>query len=448
MKKRILLVAVLQLFMVLGSCSSDSGSDPEPTPESPVVIIKTAKITSFSKNSGETGETVSIFGENFSDKVSNIKITFDGVAATILSATATEIKFTLPQTEKIVPKLELTIENKVITNEAKNDYSGNIGILPKRVVNTWFTIENTKKMDGEVGRIQIINDKIMYYAASENSGAGIYRTLDGGITWSLWSTTYINAGFYATKNDDGLSYILYGYQLSGGGVDKIPVGGKVNGTPNAYVWKEINSGYPGIYSIYVEDDLKKGTLVSQRGDVYTTTNGTDFSQVYDAHLNDDGYSSGSIFRSVEIDNSHIWAAGQKTVSAVRYPFILFKNNDADGWKEHYLANEPDSYVNEISFADSANGFLLLRAASTTTFYKTINGGDTWSKVYTGEKFTKFAFKDANTGWAVLENKIYKTLDGGSSWILDYTHDQPIKNISYKNNVIWAISSDKIIKRYL
>lgn len=97
------------------------------------------------------------------------------------------------------------------------------------------------------------------------------------------------------------------------------------------------------------------------------------------------------------------------------------------------------------FIDFVNGFVIV---SSSSLYKTTNGGDTWTKVYSGEKFTKFTFKDVNTGWAVLENKIYKTIDGGSSWILDYTHDQPIKNISYKNNVIWAISSDKIIKRYL
>lgn len=63
-------------FLMLNSCSSDSGSDPVPTPTPPVVVVKTAKITSYSKDSGETGETVSIYGENFSDKVSDIKITF------------------------------------------------------------------------------------------------------------------------------------------------------------------------------------------------------------------------------------------------------------------------------------------------------------------------------------------------------------------------------------
>lgn len=446
MKKRILLVAALQLFLVLGGCSSDSGDTPTLTP--PVVVIKTPKVTSYSKNYGETGETITIYGENFSDKISDIKITFDGVAATIVSSTATEIKFILPQTEKVLPKVVLTILDKVVVNEAKNDYNGNIGILPKPAINAWFTFENAKKSTIEIGRTQIVSDKIMYYSISEDASGGVFRTLDGGITWSLWASSQYNTGFYATKNDDGLSYTLFGYQLSGGGVNKIPVGGKAYGTPNAYVWKEINSGYSGIYSIYVENNLQKGTIVSQRGDVYVTYNGADFAQVYDAHLNDEGYDSGFINKSAEIDNDHMWIAGQKTVKAIKYPFVLFKNNETDGWKEHYLVNEPNSYVNEVSFADAANGFLLLRGVSTTTFYKTINGGDTWSKVYTGEKFTKFTFKDANTGWAVLENKIYKTTDGGVSWTLDYTHDQSIRGITYKNNVVWAFSTDKIIKRYL
>lgn len=447
MKKRILLIVVLQLFLVLNSCSSDSG-DSEPVVDPPVVVIKTAKITSYSKNSGETGETVSIYGENFSDKITDIKITFDGVAATIVSATATEIKFVLPQTEKVLPKVVFTILDKEIVNETKNDYNGNIGILPKPAINAWFTFENVKKSTVEIGRTQIVSDKIIYYSISEDASGGVFRTLDGGITWSLWASSLHNTGFYATKNDDGLSYILFGYQLSGGGVNKIPVGGKAYGTPNAYVWKEINSANSGIYSIYIDDNLQKGTIVSQRGDVYVTSNGADFTQVYDAHLNDEGYDRGFVNKSAEIDNDHIWIGGQKTVKGVKYPFILFKNNETDGWKEHYLVDEPNSYVNEVSFADAVNGFLLFRGVSNTTFYKTINGGDTWSKVYTGEKFTKFTFKDANTGWAVLENKIYKTTDGGVSWILDYTHDQSITGIAYKNNVVWAFSTDKIIKRYL
>lgn len=68
--------------MVLGRCSSDSGNDS--TPEPPVVVVKTLKATSYSKNSGEVGETTAINGENFPDKISDVKITFDGVAATVV----------------------------------------------------------------------------------------------------------------------------------------------------------------------------------------------------------------------------------------------------------------------------------------------------------------------------------------------------------------------------
>lgn len=444
MKKGILVVAVLQLFLLLNSCSSDSGDNSTPTPEPPIVVLKTATITSYSKNSGETGETISIYGENFSDKASDIKITFDGVAATIVSSTANEIVFKLPASEKLVPKLLLTIENRTVSNEVKNDYQGNIGILPIPSSSGWFSIDNGIKKDVDIKRIQIINEKIVYYSM-DNSGGGVYRTLDGGITWKEWADNAFGTGaFFVTKNDTGWCYTLN--NNAGNGIYKLPEGGDFN--KGTLIWKEVNSGHPGIFSAYAEDDLKKGTLVSQRGDVYTTTNGTDFSQVYDAHLNDDGYTDGFVNKSVEFDNDHICIAGQKTVSAIKYPFVLFKNNETDGWKEHYLVNEPNSYVNEVSFADAANGFLLLRGVSTTTLYKTINGGDTWAKNYTGEKFTKFTFKDANTGWAVLENKIYKTTDGGVSWILDYTHGQYIRGITYKNNVVWAFSTDKIIKRYL
>jgi hypothetical protein len=432
MKKRILLVAVLQLFLVLNGCSSDSGSDSDPTPEPPVVIIKTAKATSYSKNSGETGETISIYGENFSDKISDIKITFDGVAATIVSSTANEIVFKLPATEKLVPKLSLTIENRTVSNEVKNDYQGNIGILPKASISEWFTMENVLKKDSKIYNMQIFNDKIMYYSMADYGGSGAYRTLDGGITFKEWGRTGFSGAFSATKNDEGWADTSFWIQ-------KVPVGGSAT---MDFIETAKGGSY---YSVYVDSDMKNGTIISLKGDVYTTTNGVDFSQVYDAHFKDEGYEDGSISRSAEIDNNHIWAAGQKTVGKIYYPFILFKNNETDGWKEHYLVNEPNSFVAEVSFADKINGFLLIANSS---IYKTINGGDTWSKVYTGEKFTKFTFKDGNTGWAVLENKIYKTTDGGVSWILDYTHDQSIRGISYKNNVVWAFSTDKIIKRYL
>lgn len=441
MKKKILLVAVLQLFLVLNSCSSDSGDNSTPTPEPPVVVIKTAKITSYSKNSGETGETVTMYGENFSEKVSEIKITFDGVVATIVSATATEIVFKLPATDKLLPKLELTIENRTIVNEVKNIYNGDIGILPTHSLTNWITQENSLQEDGEIPYIQMISDKILYLN-SKRTGAGIYRTLDGGITWNQWAVNGFNAGFYATANDEGWSH-------TGFGVSKITKGGYLGIDTFANFGSEKDIQTP--YCLYVDDDMRNGTWVSQNGKVFVTSNGVDFTKVYEIVDN-----VVNLFQATQIDNNHIWAIGYKAIKnkegiTGNRAFILFKNNTTDGWKEYPFVNEEAGYyAREVSFADNENGFLLINNYSTldVKLFKTTNGGDTWVQVYNGEKFTKFTFKDTNTGWAVLDNKIYKTINGGSVWTLDYTNNQPIKNISYKNNVVWAISTDKIIKRYL
>lgn len=433
MKKRIALIVVLQLSLLFSNCSSDSGNESTPTP--PVVVIKTAKVTSYSKNAAETGETVSIYGENFSDKVSDIKITFDGVPATILSATATEIKFNLPQTEKLLPKVTLTIEGKEIVNEVKNDYQGNIGILPIPSTTGWFTIPIHRKSDSAIPRIQMLSDKILYYT---QSGARLSRTLDGGITWTDWANNGFGAGFHATINDEGWCH-------TGFGISKIAVGGYLG------IDEFANFGDNKVetaYSIYVDDNMKDGTIISQKGKVFTTKNGVDFTKVYE--IEDNG---ANLYQATEIDNDHIWAIGYKEQGNINQPFILFKNNTTDGWKEYPFVKEPAGYyAREICFVDSENGFLLinkyLKTLLDVKLFKTINGGDSWSQIYNGEMFTKFTFKDANTGWAILDNKIYKTINSGSVWTLDYTHDQPIRNISYKNNVVWAFSTDKIIKRYL
>ncbi|MBF7093170.1 IPT/TIG domain-containing protein [Flavobacterium sp. ALJ2] len=441
MKKRIALIVVLQLSVLFSNCSSDSGDDTTP----PVEVVKAAKINSYSKNYGQTGETITMYGENFSANTNDIKLAFDGAPVEILSATATEIKFNLPQTEKLLPKVTLTIGGKEIVNEVKNDYEGNIGVLPIPSTTGWFTIENILKGDRKIYKIQILNDKVLYYSMADIFGSGVYRTLDGGITWKYrWGSTGASGIFFATKNDEGWADTMFGIQ-------KVPIGGSEK--------MDIIKSTEGdsYYAIYVDDNMKNGTIVTQLGKVFTTNNGIDFTKIYDTATSNDALKNlENIAQSVVIDNDHIWAIGHKIIKDVNgfsgnRPFILFKNNTTDGWKEYPFVKEGSNYyAREISFVDTENGFLLINnyITSDVKLFKTINGGDSWLQVYNGEKFTKFAFKDANTGWAILDNKIYKTTNGASTWVLDYTHDQPIRNISYKNNVVWAFSTDKIIKRNL
>jgi photosystem II stability/assembly factor-like uncharacterized protein len=437
MKKRIALLIVLQIALSFNSCSSDSGDTPtNVTPPAPVVINTTIK--SYSKDYGTTGETITMTGENFSTKISEIKITFDGVAGTVLSATATEITFTLPATVKVLPKLVVAIENRTVTNSVVNNYNGNIGILPIPSTTDWFTMENVLKGDKKIYKMQMLSNKVLYYSMADYGGSGVYRTLDGGITYKEWGRSGFSGIFYATKNDEGWADTAFGIQ-------KVPFGGSAQ---MDIIDATKGDGY---FSTYVDDNMKNGTIVTQKGKVFTTSNGVDFTKAYEIPN-----SQTNLFQSVEIDNEHIWAIGYNTIKDAagitgNRPFIIFKNNTTDGWKEYSFVNEADGYyAREICFVDISTGFLLINNSSTldVKLFKTTDGGDTWSPVYNGEKFTKFTFKDSNTGWAILDNKIYKTTNGGVAWTLDYTHDQPIRNIAYKNNVVWAISNDKIIKRYL
>lgn len=265
------------------------------------------------------------------------------------------------------------------------------------------------------------------------------KTVDGGITWKTWSDK-VFSGFHVTANGDGWCSFIDGIRKVSGGITEI----------NPFESTKIGKAY---YAVFVEDNMQNGTIVSQNGLVLTTTNGNDFTKEYQAVATEI-----NLFNSTKIDNNHIWAIGYKKivgkdgVSGNR-PFILFKNNTTDGWKEYPFVNEAaDHYAREISFVDKENGFLLINRYYQTQLdvklFKTNNGGDSWTKVYNGEMFSKFTFKDANTGWATLDNKIYKTIDGGITWSIDYVHDQPIKFISYKDNFVLAVSKDKLIKRYL
>ena len=437
MGQRILGVLILQLFLVITGCSSDSGESAPVVPEPPVITL--AKVKSFSKNSGETGETITIYGENFSNKTSDIKITFDGIESSVLSATATEIAIKLPQSEKMLPQLALKIENRTVINEVTNDYSGNIGIFPAISLAEWVLQENNLRESGGIPRIQMVNDKIVY-ANSNVTGGGVYRTLDGGLTWKRWAINGFNAGFYATINDEGWSQ-------TGFGVSKIAKGG-YEGIDTFAQFGDAKDQAGTPYCLYVDSDMKNGTWVSQKGTVFTTSNGVDFAKVYEVV---DKTSNISLLLSTEFDNNHIWVIGREIIknNTETRPFVLFKNNTTDGWKEYPFVSEVGYTAKEISFVDKETGFLLISNTLTSDvkLFKTTNGGDSWVSVYNGEKFTKFTFKDAKTGWAILDNKIYKTTDSGTTWTLDYTHNEAIRSISYKNNVVWAISTAKILKRF-
>ena len=85
-------------------------------------------------------------------------------------------------------------------------------------------MENSVKSDGDIARIQFVNDKSIYYSINSTSGQIVYRTLDGGVSWAQWS--YIDgykSGFHAVLKDTGWINGFMGGK--GYGLYKLPEGG-------------------------------------------------------------------------------------------------------------------------------------------------------------------------------------------------------------------------------
>lgn len=85
MNRKTLLLALCALSL-LAACQKDSDSTPPAPPVTEPLAIAAAK----------PGDTVFIKGGNFSDLIANNTVQFNGVAATIVTATATELKVLVP----------------------------------------------------------------------------------------------------------------------------------------------------------------------------------------------------------------------------------------------------------------------------------------------------------------------------------------------------------------
>lgn len=115
-------------------------------------------------------------------------------------------------------------------------------------------------------------------------------------------------------------------------------------------------------------------------------------------------------------------------------------NSGDSWSAPILYNKPNS---KAFFVDSINGFKIQTEGDYSYFYKTINGGVSWTQLGNELGFlaNNMYFLNTNTGWIVGGNvwyspygRISKTTNGGQNWVTQISNinDKPIVAIQMLN----------------
>lgn len=239
-------------------------------------------------------------------------------------------------------------------------------------------------------------------------GGTIFRTTDGGLTWTPASTLTGTS----TARIRGIHFIsrLEGWACrSSGRVLHTVDGGDT--------WVTIDTGAGStLRSIYFIDS-QIGWAAGSNGVIVKTVDGGASWSIQDTDTN----TSNRIRKLFFIDASHGWAVGENATA--------FKtSNGGDDWVS--VSIPTGETIRDVIFTSATNGWMAGHAG---VLLNTQDGGSTWSakKSPTLVNLRDIAFS-GNLGWAVGSNGVViRTYDGGENWF---------RQESNVNSNLWSIAA--------
>ncbi|CAG0952871.1 Ycf48-like protein [Phycisphaerales bacterium] len=311
---------------------------------------------------------------------------------------------------------------------------------------------------------------------------GIYKTIDGGLTWSLvydgsvndviWldntSAVAIDGTWIIRSDDEGATWYPYSFTVIDTGFSEFTRAGQSNtlagvslagdiwvSTDLGMSWWRVVEGMgvlPATWAIEFSDDLhgwvvgangltfktidggiswqlmnsgcgdeitdiqfaddQNGLAVTHFGFVFTTHNG---GQRWDvARLKVTGVLFGrdeGLGAAFALDANDWWAGGAGGV--------LFHTLDGgEFWTSMGYPNQPwgSSEITAIHFSDQFNGFVGTNAAGSSSFWRTYDGGFTWTAVPGMGGWVSSIDFVGQRGWMIYpSNVVFRTINGGDTW---------------------------------
>jgi photosystem II stability/assembly factor-like uncharacterized protein len=127
---------------------------------------------------------------------------------------------------------------------------------------------------------------------------------------------------------------------------------------------------------------------------------------------------------------------------------MFKTtNSGATWSA--LSNSPNASVNDIAIThDPLRGTWIYAGCSDTEkgIWKSTDGGDTWTQIFSGDDIYAVAFANQFVGYAGAGQYVYKTTNGGDAWQCLNSPDAEIRDLSVVSTaVVYAATNDAIFK---
>jgi photosystem II stability/assembly factor-like uncharacterized protein len=276
--------------------------------------------------------------------------------------------------------------------------------------------------------------------AFNSLGAGLLRTVDGGLTWIASSTT-----FGATISDIDFIDHSHGWAIgdnnSNNAIYKTDDSGKI-WQP---VYFELSQSMPSGQGITLDKVIGVG---SERNQLFPDTaiivKSTDGGESFNINFYTEelGIAKRITFKKILFtDTLHGWIYGwYEDLFGIIHGVFLKTDNGGLSWEKNYLdtliGKQSPLVFQSFTFIDILKGW----AFNGISFYKTENGGMTWDSLFSFNTnppgFEDIYFIDPLNGWSFgnqfyqgqIKEVIYRTSNGGYNWeresvaLSDYAFD--------------------------
>lgn len=337
-------------------------------------------------------DTVSLTGQNF-DKLKDLLFN-DYSSAIIISKTNTKITAVVPvlYNENVVVKAIYAyapsgIQTPIASDSAKLNL---VGIFP---LQTPTDLTN-------IGQIEAVNEKVFYLISYKQ----LYKTADGGYKWEL--VKEYNEGISSIFFIDDKNGWVGLYGDNGAKLYYTNDGGKNFEEKFAPTTSYDGNAITGIHF----STPTKGYLLTGKGDIYITSDNTNFNRSYHFPKSNLG-SNYPEFRNLSVVNDQLLATGNSGSDG--YEPMLIKGNNGDYNYVSFLTG----HAGAVQQVDQQTAYMI---RNTHYLWGTKDGGTSWNKV-SDEKIFNMFFIDKDLGLGISSDSDHShhtfllTKDGGESW---------------------------------